>query len=158
MRVAALLVTAAAALALPAAAVAAPPATQDSVKGSGVSPFFGSSTIDVRSGPSGENATGTASFTFEALTGTATCLAVRGNVATFNLDTVFGRVTFQVTDNAGKGVPDVLAGVGTARAAGDCSPLTEQAQVESLTSGDFVVVDARPHPPKKPPRCKHPRR
>jgi hypothetical protein len=157
MRVAALLVTAAT-LALPAGALAAPPPTQDSVTGSGVSPFFGSSTIDVRSGPSGENPTGSASFTFEALTGTPTCLAVRGDVATFNLDTIFGRVTFQVTDNAGMGVPDVLAGIGTSRAAGDCSPLTEPAQVENLTSGDFVVVDARPHPPKKPPRCKHPRR
>ncbi len=45
----------------------------------------------------------------------------RDNVATFNIPgTSFGLVTFEVTDNAGLGVPDVIRGIPTGRSAGDC--------------------------------------
>ena len=55
------------------------------------------------------------------LSGSASCLAVRDNIATFNIPgTSFGLVTFEVTDNAGLGVPDVIEGIPSGRSPGDC--------------------------------------
>jgi hypothetical protein len=142
-------------LAIPAASGAQAPA-QDSVSGSGVAGFFGGFEIDVRSGPTGENPTGQASFQSAVglLSGPASCLAVRDNVATFNIQTTsaFGQVTFEVTDNAGLGLPDVISGIPTTRSAGDCSPLSG-AVSGTVSSGDVVVVDAPPLPTSKD-QCK----
>jgi hypothetical protein len=155
-----LLVTAAvlvgAALAVPGVSGAQTP-PQDSVTGSGTANFWGPFQIDVRSGPSGENASGQASFDmiFGLVSGSISCLAVRDNVATFNIAlTRFGLVTIQVTDNGLEG--DLIVGLPETRAASDCSPLT--GSLESFTGGVFnggiVVVDAPPLPTSKD-QCKN---
>jgi hypothetical protein len=140
-------------LAIPATSGAQAPA-QDSVSGSGTASFYGQFEIDVRSGPSGENPTGQASFQFPG-GGSASCLAVRDNVATFNIPgiPVFGLVTFEVTDNTGLGVPDVISSIPTSRSPGDCSPLVG-AVFGDVLSGDIVVVDAPPLPTSKQ-QCKN---
>jgi hypothetical protein len=78
---------------------------------------------------------------------------VRDNVATFNIPgTSFGLVTFEATDNAGLGVPDVVNAIPTGRSPGDCSPLGS-AVSGTVDSGDIVVVDAPPLPTSKE-QCK----
>ena len=142
------------ALVLPSVSSAQAP-TQDSVVGSGTADFWGAFEIDVRSGPSGENPTGNVSFDFpQIVPGSVSCLAVRDNVATFNVQsTGFGLITFEVTDNAGLGTADVIRGIPTGRSASDCSPLTEGAVSGSVNTGDLVVVDAPPLPTSKE-QCK----
>ena len=87
--------------------------TQDSVIGSGTGVDVINRynfTIDVRSGPSGENATGRLTVTFDggvAFDGRVSCLAVRGNVATMNFP-VFSPpgsavITNEVTDGGATG-------------------------------------------------------
>jgi hypothetical protein len=141
-------------------AAAQPPG--DSVTGSGTTGnFFGRFQIDVRSGPSGQNPTGQASFesgVIGPIDGPATCLAVGGKVAVFNLQTPqFGVVTFEITDNAGSGQPDTIEGRATglneARSPTDCSPLANGLS-EIVVEGDVVVVDAPPLPTSKE-QCKH---
>ena len=98
-------------------AVAPPGAAgkEDSITGIAKSPFFNSTDFDAHSGPSGENPFGEVQFhgggdfTFD---GPVTCLNVRGNVATFNIDTIYGLFTAEVTDNAASGTPDVIRGEG----------------------------------------------
>jgi hypothetical protein len=142
---------------------------QDSVSGSGIAGDWGRFEIDVRSGPSGENPTGQASFEslFGLVSGSASCLAVRDNIATFNLTGTFNitagpfsLMTFVVTDNAGLGALDVVQGGPTARSGGvtnrspgDCSPL-DGGVVRAVSSGDIVVVDAPPLPTSKD-QCKN---
>ncbi|HWM38992.1 MAG TPA: hypothetical protein VNS49_17950 [Streptomyces sp.] len=141
-------------------AAAQPPG--DSVTGSGTTGnFFGRFQIDVRSGPSGENPTGQASFesgVIGPIDGPATCLAVSGKVAVFNLQTPqFGVVTFEITDNAGSGQPDTIEGRATGQNEGrsptDCSPLSNGLS-EIVVEGDVVVVDAPPLPTSKE-QCKN---
>jgi hypothetical protein len=144
------LVVSVALLTMPGAAGGQTPG-EDSVIGSGTASFWGQFQIDVRSGPSGENPSGQASFNsvVGVLSGSVSCLAVRDNVATFNVPgTSFGLITFQVTDNAGLGVQDLIEGIPTARAAADCSPLTGAVSGSVLT-GDVVVHDAPPLPTTK---------
>ena len=75
--------------------------------------------FDARSGPSGEEPSGQVQFqgggdfTFG---GPVTCLNVRGNIATFSIDTIFGIVTAEVTDNAASGTPDIIRAPAAARA------------------------------------------
>jgi hypothetical protein len=143
-------------LALPAAAGGQTPA-EDSVSGSGVAEFWGSFEIDVRSGPSGQNPSGQASFQaiVGPLSGPASCLSVTDNVATFNIPgTSFGLITFRATDNAGLGVPDLIEGIPTGRVPSDCSPLTSSVVSGSVLTGDVVVVDAPPFPTSKD-ECKN---
>ncbi len=145
-------------LAIPATSRAQAPA-QDSVSGSGFAGFFGQFQIDVRSGPSGENPTGQASFQSGVglLSGSASCLAVRGSIATFNIPgTSFGLVTFEVTDNAASGGADVISGIPTpGRSPADCSPLPPgSGVVGTVQGGDVVVVDA-PQLPTSKAQCKH---
>ncbi len=131
--------------------------TQDSVVGSGTSNFWGGFEIDAQSGPSGENPVGFAGFqsVVGLLAGPVSCLAVRDNVATFNVPgTPYGLVTFEVTDNAGLGTADVIRGIPTGRSASDCSLLTESAVSDTVNTGDIVVVDAPPLPTSKD-QCKH---
>jgi hypothetical protein len=129
---------------------------EDSVTGSGTASFWGQFQIDVRSGPIGQNPSGQASFQSAVglLSGSASCLEVRDNVATFNVPgTSFGLITFQVTDNAGLGVADLIEGIPTGRTASDCSPLTGAVSGSVLT-GDIVVHDAPPLPTTKD-ECKN---
>jgi hypothetical protein len=134
----------------------------DSITGSGTTGnFFGRFQIDVRSGPSGENPTGQASFSsgvIGAIDGPATCVAVSGNVGIVNLQTPqFGVVTFEITDNAGSGQPDLIEGRATGQNEGrlptDCSPLTNGLS-ETVIEGDVAVVDAPPLPTSKE-QCKN---
>ena len=90
--------------------------------------------------------------------GPATCLAVSGNVAVFNLQTPqFGVVTFEITDNAGSGQPDTIEGRATGQNEGrsptDCTPLSNGLS-EIVVEGDVVVVDAPPLPTSKE-QCKN---
>jgi hypothetical protein len=135
----------------------APGASQpsgDSVTGSGTTGnFFGRFQIDVRSGPSGQNPTGQASFqsgVIGPIDGPATCLVVSGNVGVMNLQTPqFGVVTFEITDNAASGQPDTIEGRATGQNEGrsptDCSPLPNGLS-EIVVEGDVAVVDAPPLP------------
>lgn len=111
-------------MAFPVTSSAQTPA-QDSVSGSGTASFFGPFEIDIRSGPNGENPTGQVSFqsVVGLLSGSPSCLSVRDNVATFNVPgTSFLLITFQVTDNAGLGVPDVIEGIPTCPAGRSRAP------------------------------------
>lgn len=141
-------------MAFPVTSSAQTPA-QDSVSGSGTASFFGPFEIDIRSGPNGENPTGQVSFqsVVGLLSGSPSCLSVRDNVATFNVPgTSFLLITFQVTDNAGLGVPDVIEGIPTGRSPADCSPLGGGV-VDEVLSGDIVVVEA-PALPTSKEQCK----
>ena len=146
-----------AALATPAAAGAQIP-TQDSVTGSGVLSIGLAQgpcqlQVDARSGPSGENPTGTTLCT--PLPGPPgselTCLNVQGNVALMTvsrLDT--GSVgSLRITDN-GPGVLDLVEA--------NFGPGCPQPQPfyfnVGLVSGDYVVVDAPPLPTSTK-QCKH---
>ena len=146
-------VAVAAALAVPVTAGAQAPAG-DSVSGSGTADVFGPFQIDIRSGPNGENPTGQVSIqpSFGLVTGAPSCLAVRGNVATFSVP--LGRITlaFEVTDNAGLGIPDVIRGISLLASSRDCSPLSA-ATTGVVRSGDIVAVDAPPLPTSKA-QCK----
>jgi hypothetical protein len=144
----------------PAAGAQAP--AGDSISGSGTTGnFFGRFQIDVRSGPSGQNPTGEASFgggVAGAIDGPATCLAVSGNIAVFNLQTPqFGVVSFEVTDNAGSGQADTIEGRATGladgRSATDCSPVPNGLS-EAVVEGDVTVVDA-PQLPTSRDQCKN---
>jgi hypothetical protein len=144
---------------MPLAAPKPPPQPlQDAVTGSGTATFFGAFTFDVRSGPSGEDATGqvSADSIVGLLAGPVTCLAVRGNVATMNVQTssMFGQVTFQVTDNSAAGTADVILATDIPpRPPSDCSPL-ETAVPGQVLTGDIVVVDAPPFPTSQE-QCKN---
>ena len=146
--------------ALASTAVAQVP-TGDSVTGSGgggigmIGRF--SFTIDAHSGPSGENPTGTASFSpiqFGTFQGQITCLAVDGNGATLNflvLDPFSGLhvFTFTVTDSP---AGDQIAHQFDVRATTDCTPLAFSA--EPLAFGGIAVHDAKPFPTTKE-QCKN---
>jgi hypothetical protein len=135
----------------PAAPKPPPQPLQDSVTGGGAATLFGSFTFDVRSGPSGENPTGQVrgGTVLGVIAGPVTCLAVRGNVATMNVQASgIARVTFQVTDNSAAGTADVIEiADGRLRAPSDCSPVDPNVALRaSLDVGDIVVVDAQPLP------------
>jgi hypothetical protein len=134
-------------------------ATEDSVTGRVAGGFFDEIQIDVRSGPSGENPTGTAFITFgPTLGGTVTCLAVDGNTATLVVaDEVAGAGLrfhgIQVVDNAGRGAADTFD-VEPFRDPHDCSPISPTIYFTPVASGDIVVVDAPPLPTSKE-QCKN---
>jgi hypothetical protein len=134
--------------------------TEDSVIGSGsvsaAQVGLLSFEIDARSGPSGENPSGTLSLSGPfSFSGPVTCLAASGNVAL--LDVAFPEplapaLRLRATDNSGLGTPDVLeffSPVGPA-----CSPPTASGSGGPLLSGDLVVVDAQPFPTSKD-QCKN---
>jgi hypothetical protein len=169
----------AAALTLPGMGAAQEPPTRDSVTTVGLTnagPELGPPIpgtlwqgieIDVSSGPSGENPVGGfGALNFEALrdvSGSATCLAVEGNTATFNGIGYFGLVTVQVVD----GAPDTfdIAITGevdfstgewfSGRRPEDCSPLETGPGPYPVVLGDIRVVDARPPLPTSATQCRH---
>jgi hypothetical protein len=127
--------------------------TQDSVTGSGGAGMTRADAftfeIDAHSGPSGENPTGSAQITPSELGqpfgGPITCLAVTGNVATFNflaLPVSSSVETFVATDSP---AGDQIAFVGPGRGPSDCSPVANPPN-QALRAGDIVVVDAQPLP------------
>jgi hypothetical protein len=149
-------------LLVPVGAASAQAPIGDSITGSGTTGnFFGRFQIDVRSGPSGQNPTGQASFrsgVIGPIDGPATCLAVSGNVGVVNLQTPqFGVVSFEIVDNAGSGQPDTIEGRATGlnegRSPTDCSPLPNGLS-EIVVEGDVAVVDAPPLPTAKD-QCKN---
>ncbi|MEA2400996.1 MAG: hypothetical protein QOK00_1399 [Thermoleophilaceae bacterium] len=132
---------------------------QDSVVLTGGPAIAGSFTVtslNVTSGPSGENPTGQVSygaFGVMPVSRPVTCLAVRGNAATINISVPLSRpppfdvgiVTVAVVDNA----PDSFDATVVGRAPTDCSPTPPIVFGGPLTSGDITVVDARPSPTSK---------
>jgi hypothetical protein len=143
-------------------------APADSVTADGATVAGGAITdlqIDARSGPSGENPTGTVSLTVPnpilpgsgfPVQGAVTCLVVKGNEATL----VFAANSFSpfmkivVVDNAATGTADAAGAIFVPPGADpDCSDVL--VVIESpITSGDITVVDARPVPASKE-QCKN---
>jgi hypothetical protein len=172
LRLTLILTTASAGVALAApsassAAPPAPPATQDSViltGGPAVGTTFTALAIDATSGPSGENPTGRVDFEINEgfgppfpVSGSVTCLSVRGNAATINIDDqdliFYGFspiVTVQVTDDQ----PDTFDNPAIGRAPTDCSPASPSDEGGPVSGGDITVVDAQP-PPASREECKH---
>jgi hypothetical protein len=140
-----------AAAVLPTPGAAAQVPLQDSVTGSGTAGMTRADTfafeIDAHSSPSGENPTGSAHITpgeiGQPFGGPITCLAVHGNVATFNFEALPASTsveTFVATDSP---TGDQIAFVGPGRAPTDCSPVTNPPN-QPLIGGDIVVTDAQP--------------
>jgi hypothetical protein len=133
----------------------------DSVTGSGtVAPGVVRFSFDAHSGPSGENPTGTASIGGPNIVGgPVTCLVVSGNTARFAIgdDPFGGSIEFQVTDNAGAGVPDTLTALIQFRGVLDCSPLPPNVTAVPISTGDIAVFDAQPPPllPTSKEQCKN---
>lgn len=111
--------------------------------------------ISAQSGTSGQNPSGTGSFTVngQLLSGTVSCLSVTGpdmgagtpgspTTAVLNLQgtSLGGIVTVELVDNGGNGA-DVFSSAPTVRAPSDCSPLTG-GLTAPLTGGRAVVFDA----------------
>jgi hypothetical protein len=136
-----------AAVAIPGPAAAQAP-VGDSVHGLGVAQDYGAFGFAVRSGSSGETPTGHAALGPLRQSPIA-CLAVTGNVARF--DVVAGRITamIEVTDNAGRGVPDVVRATSGLLEPANCAPLSPFALAGAVTDGDIVVVDTAPRPGTK---------
>src|SRR4051794_17455142 len=127
------------------------PVAADTVAVIGSGGFFSNISIDARSGPSGENPTGTASFVIFGtihLSGPVTCLNVLDNSAVLNFrDSTFGLGTVSLTDNGGGGT-DVME-LAFEREPTDCSPVSVGSFTSTLTDGRAVVFDAPPLPQAK---------
>jgi hypothetical protein len=143
------------------AAPAPPPAFVDSVVGAGSTPIFEHFDVNVVSGPSGENPTGTETVTFAGTVFTLTsvsCLAVTGNqatvvgpLATNSYGFTFGKATYVDNGSPGTGLDTMGAGGFTGTTAPDCSPPFFG---DLLTSGDITVRDGSP-PPTSKDQCKN---
>ena len=134
---------------------------QDSVVGSGIvgpTTFPSAFDLNARSGPTGENASGTAALVAINLPtirvgSTVTCLNVIGNRAVIGIDNAdgdpqFGRaVFFDVTD----GAPDALGLVtGVSGPPPTVCPAPGiQPTLFPVISGDIVITDAPPLPTSK---------
>ena len=139
--------------------------TQDSVVGSGTAAFAAQPAsavgfnLDARSGPSGENAAGTAgvfliSVPSLRIAGTVTCLNVSGNRAVIGIDNSLGDPGFgmgsfiEVTDDT----PDLLQfqpSIPSGQPPTVCPADLQFASDYQVLSGDIVVTDAPPFPTSK---------
>jgi hypothetical protein len=148
-----------AAVALVAAAIAPFPSAaqtpvQDSVSGDvtlGGDSTIHRLTIDARSGPSGEDPTGTVSTSGidGQFSGTVTCLNVVGNDATvvYRVPGFQQPSAVEIVDFAGTpGQPDVVAFPILSDPADCRSAPTRPRFPVAITSGDLVVTDAPPFP------------
>jgi hypothetical protein len=138
------------------ASVAGQVPTQDAVTGSGTFQSGRAFAFDARSGPSGENPTGTVDFAF--FTGTVTCLDVRQNVATIVVSTPTFNfpVAFNVVDNAATNSPDTVSSgpsFTTPPPVGPCGG-GGNATFDVVATGDIAVVDA-PRFPTSKAQCKN---
>jgi hypothetical protein len=136
---------------------APPTARFDTATATGSGGDYTNVNINAQSGPSGENPTGTGSFTVFGginISGPVTCLNATGNTAVLNINartSGFGIVTVSLTDNGGGG-RDIISAQPSGRAADDCSPFT--GLTSTLTNGRATVFDAPPLPTSKE-QCKH---
>jgi hypothetical protein len=149
-------------LVLPDAASAQVP-TRDSVVGSGAYGTFTYYSVDVSSGPAGEDPTGQSTsvlydtWTFQS--SSVDCLHVSGNIGTYAgalAPNYFGYTYYKVTvvDNGPTGSPPDTVGTHALNTPLDCTePLGPEFTV-TLTSGDVVVVDA-PALPTSKEQCKN---
>jgi hypothetical protein len=109
--------------------------------------------IQAQSGPNGENPTGHVTVDrtdtgFLFFDGPVTCLAVRGSVATLNVQTTqFDVVTMEMTDE-GPGAQESINAIPSGREPTDCSPFSFGLEFV-VRSGDIRVVDAPPAPTSK---------
>jgi hypothetical protein len=105
-------------------------------------------TVDARSGPNGENPTGTASCDL-LFSGPVSCLHVTGNVALLTVQSsTFGPVAVRITDGGATGdTVEALPGAGCP------TPLSFYSNFP-LIGGDIVVVDA-PALPTSKDQCKN---
>ena len=119
-------------------------------------PQFGvTASVDAHSGPSGENATGTATFgarqTFFG--GPVTCLNVTGNRAVIGGDSGFvgpEGYFFVVVDNSATGAPDLFGILFPPPAdAPTTCPANLDVPLQPAASGDLIVHDAQPLPASK---------
>lgn len=128
--------------------------------------FFTGIAINAQSGPTGENPSGTVTFTALGQlvsTGSVTCLSVIGNTAVLNFrDEGFGSgtiLTVSLTDNSSN-ESDVFTVSFAGRAPTDCSPVTLPAPSNMPTytvpfiTGGATVVDA-PSLPTSKEQCKN---
>jgi hypothetical protein len=150
------------ALAAPAGASAAPPPAGDSVTGTvatGAARDFVQFTFDARSGPSGENPTGTVhpdAFLADLGLLEVSCLGVSGNRATVivkappNTSGIAG-LEISVEDNGPGPGQDRLDWHPISALPSDCPAPSEV--LGGTTSGDLVVTDAPPLPVSKE-QCK----
>jgi hypothetical protein len=124
-------------------------------------PQFGvTASVDAHSGPSGENATGTATFgarqTFFG--GPVTCLNVTGNRAVIGGESTFSApqgYLFLVVDNSATGAPDLFGILFPPPAeAPTICPSNLDVPLQAAASGDLVVHDAQPLPTSKD-QCKN---
>lgn len=111
--------------------------------------------VEARSGPRGENPSGTAGFTVDTVEGTltiasrVTCLAVNGNRAAIgiaappNAPPLYPEHQLEVVDNQGTGRADTVV-VSPTIGPADCSPTGLEGV--PIASGDIAVVDATPTP------------
>jgi len=117
--------------------------------------------IDARSGPLGEDPSGSVSFVTnlgDAFEGSVTCLAVTGNIAVIGVRTVGGTfgvpgALFAVADLGppGSGL-DTIDQIGVLSPPTDCAfrPVSPDAVIE----GDIAVIDAAP-PPSSKEQCRN---
>jgi hypothetical protein len=116
--------------------------------------------VDARSGPTGEDATGTATFgarqTFFG--GPVTCLNVTGNRAVIGGDSAFvgpAGYLFVVVDNSATGAADLFGMLfPTPAAAPTTCPSNLDVALQPAVSGDLVVHDASAFPTSKG-QCKN---
>jgi hypothetical protein len=146
------------------AAPQAPPPSDDSVLLAGAPastvfttfPVFRIDEVNVTSGPNGENPIGQVAFQVFIrgivieIDGPVTCLAVRGNTATMNVEdqvTFAGSIiTVEVVDDQ----PDTFGASDLGRTPSGCSPAVIDAGFrQALANGDIAVVDAQSPPASK---------
>jgi hypothetical protein len=127
------------------------------VTGSGTFQSGRSFAVDARSGPSGENPSGTAGL--GVISGPVTCLDVQDNFATIVTlppPSVLS-ITFNVVDNAGTGAPDMAWSAPTDFTLPPLGPCGGRARLvvpELVATGDIAVVDA-PSLPRSKDQCKN---
>jgi len=151
-------------------ASAAAPLDTVTVTGSGQS-TYSNININAQSGTSGQNPSGTASFTVLGainVSGPVTCLSVTGpdqgggtvgspTTAFLNFqDPTFGVVAVELVDNGGNGADIISTTPIPGRAPTDCSPFSAGLQLltSTLTTGRAVVFDA-PVLPTSKDQCRH---
>jgi hypothetical protein len=134
------------------------PARLDAVTATGSGTTFTNVNITARSGPAGENPTGTVFYaapggTFPSF-GSVTCLAVIGTTAIINFrdDGFFNPniVTLVLTDNGGNGQDTMSL---YTQPTGCAPPVFPPVVSEPLTNGRITVADAPPSPTSKQ-QCK----
>jgi hypothetical protein len=132
---------------------------ENSVTGSGATAdgFFTGIVVDAHSDPSGNNVSGSVSFTVAGalnIGGNVTCLAIDGNHAVIGFDDAmggFGPITVEIVDNGSTGTPPdtFFADPG----ATDCLSDPSLPDGGPIGTGDLVVSQVPPLTSQE--QCKH---